>query len=387
VSPTAAFAQQSLYSASGPQRLASPEIAADGRVTFRIYASAATDVRLHGDWSNGVSVGMTKNADGVWSVTVGPLSPDLYTYWFSVDGVRALDPSNSETQRGGNRFSSLLMISGEQSHWWDFQSVPHGSVEQVWFASPILNHPQRRVSVYLPPGYHDNGAQRYPVLYLLHGGGGDEDAWIDQGRVPVILDNLIAAGLAAAMIVVMPNGNDGDIVAQGAGLGPTPSAAQTDRGPIDMSRFALERPQIPLPYQGTFQESLARDLIPFIERTYRVRRNAKHRAIAGLSLGAAQTVFISANNPALFDYIGVFSGGGLVGDPAFEAQLDALARSRPVLYWTGAGDVDISRQRMTALYNAALAHGLPATYRETPGGHTWPVWRDFLVDFAPRLFK
>lgn len=382
-----AHAQPAQLPASGPQRLRSPEIAPDREVSFRIYAPAANQVLLNGDWPGGARTAMSKGADGVWSATVGPLAPDIYTYWFDVDGARALDPSNAETQRGGNRFSSLLMISGPESSLWDFRDVPHGSVEQVWYPSPTLNQTQRRVSVYLPPDYHRNRTRAYPVLYLLHGGGGDEESWIGQGRAPIILDNLIASGAAAPMIVVMPNGIDGDNVAQGSGLGPTPSPQQADTPPIDMSRFALDRPQLPLPYVGTFQESLARDLIPFVERSYRVRRGAAYRAIAGLSLGAAQTVFISANNPDLFDYIGVFSGGGLVGEPAFEAQLQALSRSRPRLYWTGAGDNDISRLRTTALYQAALAHGLPATYRQIPGTHTWPVWRDFLVDFAPRLFK
>lgn len=375
------------YSASGPQRLASPEISASGEVTFRLYAPAASQVSVQGDWPNNSTVSMTRAADGVWSATVGPLAPELYTYVFNVDGARVLDPGNAETQRGGNRFVSQLMISGEQSRWWDFTDVPHGTVEHVWYPSPTLGAAQRRMLVYLPPGYDADRGRRYPVLYLLHGGGGDEESWTAQGRAPVILDNLIAAGRSEPMIIVMPNGIDGDTHAQGSALGPTPSLQQVSAAPIDMARFAPNLPQIRLPYEGTFNQSVVNDIIPFVERTYRVRRGADHRAIAGLSLGAAQTVVISAHNPSLFDYVGVFSGGGLVGEPEFEAQLDALARNRIALYWTGAGDVDISHQRTNALYRAALAHGLRATYREVPGGHTWFVWRDFLVDFAPRLFR
>lgn len=386
--PAPVLAQSSPYSSSGPQRLASPETSPAGEVVFRLYAPNANQVLVQGDWpGGGAGVTMNKGADGVWSASVGPLAPDLYTYAFNVDGVRALDPSNAETQRGGNRFSSLLMISGDAARWWDFADVPHGAVEQVWYPSPTLGHAQRRMLVYLPPGYHANRSRSYPVLYLLHGGGGDEESWTAQGRAPIILDNLIAAGRAEPMIVVMPNGIDGDTHTQGHGLGPTPSPQQANAAPIDMSRFAPHLPQIPLPYEGSFNESLVRDVIPFVERSYRVRRGAQHRAIAGLSLGAAQTVVISAHNAAVFDYIGVFSGGGLVGEPKFEAQLDALRQARIALYWTGAGDTDISHQRTNALYNAALAHGLPATYREVPGGHVWPVWRDFLADFAPRLFK
>ncbi|MBN8607414.1 MAG: hypothetical protein J0L81_10880 [Caulobacterales bacterium] len=378
-------AQTVTYTASGAQRLSSPETTTDNQVTFRLHAPDAHQVALQGDWP-GAPAQMHVDEHGVWITTIGPLPPDIYTYWFNVDGVRALDPSNAETQRGGNRFASLLMIHGAESRWWDVHAVPHGSIEQVWYASPTLSNAQRRMFVYLPPGYHA-GNRRYPVLYLLHGGGGDEEAWTAQGRAPVILDNLIAAGRAAPMIVVMPNGIDGETHAQGYGLGPTPSPQQINAAPIDMARFAPHLPQIRLPYEGTFNESLVRDIIPFVDRTYRTRRDARHRAIAGLSLGAAQTVLISANNPTTFDYIGVFSGGGLVGEPDFEAQLEALAHNHVALYWTGAGDSDISIQRTQALYNAALAHGLSATYREIPGGHAWPVWRDFLVDFAPRLFK
>lgn len=380
-----AQAQPVRYAASGPERLNSPEILPDHRVTFRVHAPAADQVHVRGDF--GAALSMSKGANGVWSATSEALRPDIYTYWFDVDGVRALDPSNAETQRGGASFASLLVISGAQSRWWDFADVPHGSVEAVWHAAPTLGAVARRALVYLPPGYHQNRGHRYPVLYLLHGGGGDEESWTQQGRAPVILDNLIAAGLAEPMVVVMPNGIEATPAAQGSGLGPTPSRQQVNAPPIDMTRFAVDRPQPRLPYEGAFSESLVRDLIPFVERTYRVRTGARHRAVAGLSLGAAQTVFITANNPRTFAYIGVFSGGGLVGEAEFEAQLAALATARPALYWTGAGDYDISRLRTRALYEAALAHGLPATHMQIPGTHTWPLWRDFLVDFAPRLFK
>lgn len=281
----------------------------------------------------------------------------------------------AHAQTPGEPVSQLLAFS---------EHAPHGSIEAVWYASPVLGHAQRRMLVYLPPAYHRERGRRFPVLFLLHGGGGDEESWTVQGRAPLILDNLIASGAAAQMIVVMPNGIETSTAASGSALALTPARPQA---PIDMSRFALDRPQMRLPYQGAFSESLVRDIVPFVERTYRVKRGARHRAIAGLSLGAAQTVVISSNNPGLFAYVGVFSGGGLVGEAPFEAQLDAMSRSGLRLYWTGAGDDDISRLRTTALYRAALAHGLPATYRQIPGTHTWPLWRDFLVDFAPRLFR
>lgn len=384
-----ALAQQTLpgqFPATGPQRLQSPDIAPDRKVTFRIHAPGASRVQLNGGWADGKQA-MTKGADGVWSVTVGPLKPDLYTYTFDVDGNRVLDPSNGETQRGGIRFSSLLMVSGPESRLWDFTDVPHGSVEQIWYPSPILKQGQRRMSVYLPPDYHKNPARKYPVLYLLHGGGGDEDSWLTQGRAPMILDNLIASGAALPMIVVMPNGEDELSVAPGGGFGPTPSVLQATQAPRNDDRFAVEKPQLPEPYKGYFPESLVREVIPFVERSYRVKAGAESRAVAGLSLGAAQAVVIAAENPAAFDYVGVFSGGGMVGDPAFEAQLDAMVRARLKLYWIGAGDEDIARERADTLYRRAKEKGLPATRKRIPGGHQWPVWRDFLADFTPKLFK
>jgi enterochelin esterase family protein len=383
----AALAQSTQGAAGQAARLRSPQIQSDRRVTFQLAASKASEVTLNGSWRGGANLSMTRDSTGTWTATVGPLQPELYEYFFSIDGVRTLDPGNSETARDGSRFSSLLMISGPESALWDFKDVPHGSLELIWYPSPILKQRQRRMYVYLPPGYHANPGQRYPVLYLLHGGSGDEDSWTTLGRAPVILDNLIAAGRAVAMIVVMPNGNPGESVSQGPALGPTPSVQQVNAPPPDPERWALHAPQLPEPYFGDFGESLVKDVIPFVERTYRVRAEASHRAIAGLSLGGAQTVVTSANNPALFDYIGVFSAGGMVGEPTFEAQLEALARDGIDLYWTGAGDDDIARLRNRALYEGARAKGLPATHRQVPGTHTWPLWRDFLADFAPRLFR
>lgn len=383
----AVFAQPAQAPAVPVARLRSPEISPDRRVTFRLAAPKASEVTLNGSWPGATDLPMTRDPVGVWSAVVGPLQPQLYGYFFRVDGVRALDPSNSETERDGSRFSSLLMISGPESALWDFKDVPHGSVELIWYPSPVLKQSQRRMYVYLPPGYHANPDRRYPVLYLLHGGTGDEDSWTTLGRAPVILDNLIAAGSAVPMIVVMPNGYPDQTVSQGSALGPTPSLQQVNAPPPDPGRFALHAPQLPEPYIGDIGESLVKDVIPFVERTYRVRAEAAHRAIAGLSRGGSQTVVTSANNPDVFDYIGVFSAGGMVGEPAFEIRLEALARSPIKLYWTGVGDDDIARLRTQALYEGARAKGLPVTHKLVAGTHTWPIWRDFLADFASRLFK
>src|SRR5215831_4292082 len=203
----------------------SPEIHPDRTVTFRFLAPKASEVTLNGSWDSGTNLKMTKDDAGIWSTTNGPLAPQLWGYWFTVDGVKALDPNNAETQRDGARYDNLLMISGPESEWWDFKDVPHGTVQALWYPSPTLKLASRRMMVYTPPGYETSG-QKYPVLYLLHGGGGDEDAWLTMGRANIIMDNLIAAGKAAAMIVVMPNGNAAQAVSQGYGFGPTPARQQ-----------------------------------------------------------------------------------------------------------------------------------------------------------------
>src|SRR3954447_10800154 len=217
----AAYAQQAPAQAApgrgaaqGP-RIVSPEVLPDRRVSFRLLAPKAGEVLLNGNWDNGRNIKLTKDDQGIWSVTTGPLGEQLWGYSFSVDGVKVLDPGNGEYQRDGARYDNLLMISGAASDLWEFKpDIPHGTVQAIWYPSEILKQKGRRMYVYTPPGYERSTA-KYPVLYLLHGGGGDEDAWTTMGRANVIMDNLIAAGKAKPMIVVMPNGNATQIVSQG----------------------------------------------------------------------------------------------------------------------------------------------------------------------------
>jgi len=368
----------------------SPEIHADRTVTFRLAARSAKEVRVIGTWPQRPGATMTQDADGVWSATVGPLAPEMYGYAFIVDGVRTLDPSNSETQRDGKQFDSMLMISGPESAMWDFRDVPHGSLEQIWYPSPTLKAAQRRMYVYLPAEYHRNKSQTYPVLYLLHGGGGDEDAWTTMGRATVIMDNLIASGKAKPMIVVMPNGNATQTVSQGYGLGPTPSLQQVSAppaNPVAAPAGAPRPPRPPAPYAGSYPESLVKDVIPFIERTYRVKANKANRAIAGLSMGGGHTVAVTRNNPTTFDYIAVWSAGAPLDDPAFKPQLQALKNAGVKLYWTGAGETDFALSNNRALSEAVKAQGIPARHKEIPGGHYWFAWRNFLVDYGALVFK
>ena len=370
-------------------RVLSPEIA-DQRVTFRLLAPKADTVTLNGSWVGAVDLPMTKDASGLWSTTV-TLPPQMYGYWFMVDGVRALDPSNSETERDGSRYNSMVMVDGAESAMWTFKDVPHGTVEQIWYPSPTLHMDRRRMYVYLPPSYEKDKNKKYPVLYLLHGGGGDEDAWTTMGRATIIMDNLIASGKAVPMIVVMPNGNATQSVAQGYGYGPTPSLTQVNAplpNPAPAANPNAPRVQRPaIPYAGSYPQSLVDDVIPFVQRTYRVDTDKAHRAIAGLSMGVGQTVIATNNNPNLFDYIGVFSGGGRVGDPEFEKQLAEIKKDKVKLYWTGAGDIDFARPGTVALEADLKAQNFPTSYKEIPGRHYWFLWRNFLADFSTQIFK
>jgi enterochelin esterase-like enzyme len=379
--------------AARPTPLRSPEIHPDRTVTFRLLAPKASEVTLNGSWDNGTNLKMTKDDAGIWSTTIGPLAPQLWGYWFMVDGVKALDPNNGETQRDGARYDNLLMISGPESEWWDFRDVPHGSVQAVWYPSPTLKLASRRMMVYTPPGYETN-SQKYPVLYLLHGGGGDEDAWLTMGRANIIMDNLIAARKAKPMIVVMPNGNATQTVSQGFGYGPTP-ARQSVQAPAPPPVQAEQagragapggRGGAPQPYAGSYPESLVKDVIPFVEQRFRVLATKDDRAIAGLSMGGGHTIAATNNNPGTFAYIGVFSSGPQVVDETFQKQLEAVKSGGVKFYWLGAGTTDMARERTVTLSELVKKDGFNTTYREIPGRHYWFLWRDFLVHYAQIAF-
>ena len=280
--------------------MVSPEILPDKKVTFRLLAPKAAEVVLNGNWDQGTNIRMTKEDQGIWSVTVGPLGEQLWGYSFNVDGVKALDPGNGEYQRDGNRYDNLLMIRGPASDLWEFApDVPHGALQEVWYPSTILKQKGRRMYVYTPPDYFTSKA-KYPVLYLLHGGGGDEDAWTTMGRATIIMDNLIAQGKSKPMLVVMPNGNAIQIVSQGYGFGPIPprQSVTAPAPPPVQAAAGRGAGQMPTPgaapaagargrgqvYEGSYPHSLAKEIIPFIEKNYRVIANKDSRAIAGLSM-------------------------------------------------------------------------------------------------------
>ncbi|MBN2318488.1 MAG: esterase [Acidobacteria bacterium] len=353
--------------------LVSPEIHADNKVTFRLSAPEANEVTVSGEWMEGfgASEKMVKDDEGVWSITVGPLAPEFYGYSFNVDGVKALDPGNASHKRDGQRVDCILLVPGKESALYEVKEVPHGTLAKVWYESPTLDL-TRRMYVYTPPGY-EGGSGRYPVFYLLHGGGGDEDAWSTLGRAGQILDNLISQGRALPMIVVMPNGNayqsgtPGEIPAPAA-LG---SMSREDR----------------MKFSGMFEKSLVADIVPFIEKNYRVRADKDHRAIAGLSMGGGHTFRITVDNPEMFGYVGVFSAGARNVDEKVESQLKSLKEGNR-LYWIACGVDDSlayagSRNLVAVLGKLGFKH----TFRESSGGHTWANWRIYLSEIAPLLFK
>jgi enterochelin esterase-like enzyme len=389
----------------GPQlpRVISPEIQPDKRVTFRLRAPNATDVVLNGNWDQGTNIKMTKDDQGIWSVTVGPLGEQLWGYSFNVDGLKVLDPGNGEYQRDGSRYDNLLMISGPASDLWEFKSdVPHGTVQAVWYPSEILKQKGRRMFVYTPPGYESSKA-KYPVLYLLHGGGGDEDAWTTMGRANVILDNLIAQGKAKPMLVVMPNGNAAQTVSQGYAYGPTPprqsvtapapppvQAAQglgAGRGPGSPAPGGAPTPgRGPQVYAGSYPNSLVKEVVPFIEKNFRVITSKDSRAIAGLSMGGGHTTMATNNNPGFFGWIGVWSAGGQDTEE-YVNLLKKVNAGGVKQYWIGVGTTDFALNGSKTLYAAAQKAGLNATFHTAPGAHYWFIWRQFLGEFGSLIFK
>jgi enterochelin esterase family protein len=406
--------------AGAPQgpRVVSPEILPDKKVTFRLLAPKAGTVVLNGNWDQGLNIPMTKDDQGIWSVTVGPLGEQLWGYSFSMDGVKVNDPGNGEYQRDGQRYDNLVMITGQASEPWTFKpDVPHGTVSAIWYPSTILKQPGRRMYVYTPPGY-ETGSAKYPVFYLLHGGGGDEDAWVNMGRANIIMDNLIAAGKCKPMIVVMPNGNAPQIVAQGYAYGPTPRPGattapapppvQAQQGGLGMGqRGAAAAPPAagargaggaapgaagattPRPqqvYAGSYPNSLVAEIIPFIEKHYRVQKGKDNRAIAGLSMGGGHTTMATNNNPATFGWIGVWSAGGQ-DTPEFNAALAKIKAAGVKHYWIGAGTTDMALKGSETLKGLAEKAGLPTSFHTSPGAHYWFIWRVFLSDFATIIFR
>lgn len=352
----------------------SPVIDENGDVTFSLYAPKAETVAVTGDFA-GSPLSMTRDSLGVWSATITSMSPEIYIYQYLVDGAKFADPSNPYTKRDTSTVYSLLYVNGDLTDGYAVKDVPHGTVSKVWYNSPSLDM-QRRMSVYTPAGYGADD-RRYPVLYLLHGMGGDEEAWLTLGRAAQILDNLIAKGLAEPMIVVMPNGNV-DL----------PSAP--GEGPAG---FVRPTTKLPHTMEGNYEKTFM-DIVNYVDSAYNTRTDKASRAVAGLSMGGFNALNISALYPDKFDYVGLFSAAinprANENDSLFAGRDELLARQfadQPTLYWIGIGDSDFLYDE-NKKYRAMLTlKGYPYVYNETDGGHSWKNWRKYLNTFAPLLFK
>ena len=349
--------------------IVSPEIG-DNTVTFRINAPEAKLVRLYGSWmqASNSSVNMYKDENGIWTVTINKPEPELYTYNFIVDGFNVNDSQNIFMQRDGTRFLSVLLVPGEKTENY-FEATQRGNLEKVWYDSPTIGM-ERRMYVYTPYGYEKSNA-KYPVLYLLHGGGGDEDAWSTMGRACQILDNLIEKGLAVPMICVMPNGN------------PTQQAASTLR--LVEKPYDRNNPN----NANLYINSIVKDIIPYIEKNYRVIADADHRAVSGLSMGGGHTLSVTNEYPGTFSYICPLSMGisATANQAEYDAKLQGVKRAGYKLYWIGCGSSDFVWESANNLDAALTRNGMEHTFFVTEGGHTWANWRVYLNTFAKLLFK
>jgi enterochelin esterase family protein len=359
-----------------------PRVDAAGRVQVRIKAAEAGKVKLN-FWS-GPKVEMQKQPDGYWSYTTEPLVPGLHYYVINVDGADLSDPG-SRAYFGGSRYVSAVEVPEPGSTWYDIRDVPHGQVREIWYPSSITGG-WRHALVYLPPDYDTRLKERYPVLYLQHGGGEDETGWIRQGRANFILDNLIAAGESKPMIVVMASG-----YARRAGT-PVPNLAGAAMNSPEAARARDEMTK-------AFTDDVTQALIPFVDRTFRTRPDRDNRAMAGLSMGGFQTWHVTLNHLDLFSHIGGFSGAaGMLEERELDPRSDfngvfadpaAFAKKVHVFY-LGVGTAEPERftARIRALHAGLDKAGIRHVYWESPGtDHEWQTWRRNLKDFAPRLFR
>lgn len=382
-----AWAQETVAVNTGD--LVSPEVK-DQTVTFKLLAPNAKEVLVEADFFEKVKrqtsfgmmeasgqIPMVKGEDGVWTYTTSMPSPELHTYCFYVDGVRMLDPSNVYMIRDIATYTNYFLVDGELSQNYLVREVPHGTVSKVWYPSPTLGMERRRMTVYTPAGYDDSNKQ-YPVLYLLHGAGGDENAWSELGRAVQILDNLIAQGKAEPMIVVMPNGNG----AQEAVPGEYPNS---------MYKPSFTNPKT---MEGSFEKAFP-DIMNYVESHYRTINDNAHRAIAGLSMGGFHSLYISANYPDLFGYVGLFSAAinrQAKGENTYiyenlEEKLAKQFSDAPKLYFIGIGNGDFLFQDNVKYRELLDSHGYKYEYMETDGGHEWRNWRKYLNHLLPELFK
>ena len=376
------FAQQALW---GTTPVVSPEIHDNNTVTFRFKAPKAVRVQLTGDFlpvqknakfeAPGI-VDLKEGQEGVWEYTTPePLKPEPYSYSFIVDGLRMNDPANVYLIRDVSTLTNVFIIGGDRADFYKVNPVPHGTVSRIWYDSPALGL-ERRMTVYTPAGYETSG-KRYPVLYLLHGMGGDEEAWISLGRTAQILDNLIAQGKAKPMIVVMPNGNASQEAAPG----------ESSRGMVPPTM------QLPKTMEGSYEQAFP-EIVKFIDKNYRTIKSKSGRAIAGLSMGGFHSLHISKQYPDMFNYIGLFSAAIMpnkeVSSPIYEnmgGKLKVQFDKNPALYWIAIGKTDFLYKANEEYRKLLDEKGYKYTYYESDEGHIWKNWRIYLTEFVPMLFR
>jgi enterochelin esterase family protein len=332
----------------------SPEIHEDGRVTFRLFAPKATEAGFFGDWMDaGTTEKMIKGADGVWTVTL-PLKQGMYIYHFVVDGMTIADPVNPRMKLRARTSASLVEVPGSEPALWQVRDVPHGAVEINWQKSKVLNGETRWIWVYTPPGYEKERQRRYPVLYLLHGSNDIAGGWTLAGNANFILDNLLAAKNAAPMIVVMPFGH---AVPFGS-----PREVQSKNTAV-------------------FEDYLLKDVVPYVEAKYRVASGRSNRAIAGLSMGGGQSLHVGFGHPDLFSAVAAFSA-------AVPENIDSrIGTGNFRTIWIGCGKQDRLFERSQKLSSLLDSRKVRHVFRPTEGNHTYTVWRQYLGEFVPLLFR
>lgn len=381
-----AYAQQALW---GAPNIVSPEVNPDKTVTFRLNAPTADRVQVTGDFLPTEKIktpfgefdgpgyaDLKKNGEGIWEyTTAAALAPELYSYNFVVDSLKINDPANVYMLRDVASVTNIFIVGGDRADLYSVNDVPHGTVSKVWYNSPSLGL-NRRLTVYTPAGY-ESGKKRYPVFYLLHGMGGDENAWSELGRATQILDNLIAQGKAEPMIVVMTNGNASQEAAPG----------ETSSG--------LKAPSMQLPktMDGSFETAFP-EIVSFVDSNYRTVNKKSARAIGGLSMGGYHSLHISKEYPDMFDYIGLFSAAIMpqqgVQSPVyadFDNKLAIQFNKKPSLYWIAIGNKDFLFDANNQYRRMLDEKQYPYEYYETGDGHIWKNWRIYLTEFVPKLFK
>lgn len=341
--------------------MVSPELAADGRVTFRLHAPDARHVRVQGQWTKD-KLAMTRDSSGVWSVTTGPVGPGVWEYSLVLDGVQMVDPSNAHVKPQRSPRTSILEVPGPEPLVTEFRDVPHGTVHVHRYRSKATGQ-VRRLHVYTPPGYEVHPNTRFPTLYLLHGHGDNDAAWSVHGRAPDVIDNLVAQNKAAPMVIVMTDGHP---------VVPGPRFELPNPGPDNTT---------------VFMDDLLGSVMPLIESTYRVKKEAANRAVVGLSMGGLQALTVGLHHPQTFAWVGGMSAAAPEQERVKEPLAAAPTLNKKLRWlWIAVGKDDFLLERNKTFIALLQERGIKHRFQITDGDHSWPVWRGYLAEVLPQLF-